>query len=378
MRNIVVGLVAGLVVGVVVGVTILSPKMARQQALRSPQIKTAEETTRLEPLMPANNANQRTWQMASAFPPSLPQLGSLAKRVATNVRIASGDSFNIELDQTHYDNNQDRLFEAVASGRLDAVFATPSMWADRIPALQVFSAVPFGPRASEYLSWIEFGGGKEIMDELYSKHNLHSLVCGVIAPEAAGWFRQEIRDIRDFSGLNMRASGLGAKVLERLGAKIHRLKGAEIFTALENGAIDAVEYSMPAVDAKLELHRFARNYYFPGWHQQATLYELLINQRKWDQLNSTEKKQLETACGENTLYALAEGEALQVDALKNMQRQGVRIRQLPADVLEQLREAWKEVARRESEQDPDFNSSLKSLEAFRRSYSIWGELGYLQ
>ena len=46
-------------------------------------------------------------------------------------------------------------------------------------ALAVFSAVPFGPRAGEYLAWYYYGGGKKLMKDIYAKHNIHSIMCGV-------------------------------------------------------------------------------------------------------------------------------------------------------------------------------------------------------
>ncbi|OZG69701.1 C4-dicarboxylate ABC transporter, partial [Hahella sp. CCB-MM4] len=150
---------------------------------------------------------------------------------------------------------------------VEAGWSTPGYWAGRVPALQLLAAVPFGPQAPEYLAWLKFGGGQEFLDELYEPHNIKSIICAVIAPEASGWFRNEINSVEDLRGLSMRFFGLGAKVMERMGVSTQLLAGGDIFPALELGTIDATEFSMPAIDLNLGFYQVASYYYFPGWHQ---------------------------------------------------------------------------------------------------------------
>lgn len=56
----------------------------------------------------------------------------------------------------------------------------------------------------------------------------------------------------------MRFFGLGAKVMEKLGVSTVGLAGGEIFGALEKGAIDATEFSQPAIDQRLGLHKIVK------------------------------------------------------------------------------------------------------------------------
>ena len=67
------------------------------------------------------------------------------------------------------------------------------------------------------MAWIYYGGGKELFEEIYAKHNIKGIFCGVIPPEASGWFRKEINSIEDMKGMKMRFFGLGAKVMEKIG-----------------------------------------------------------------------------------------------------------------------------------------------------------------
>ena len=313
-------------------------------------------------------------KMASAYASTLPQLGTLAKRLDRNIWRVSDGRLEIKFYEPGALVPPLEMFDAVRAGAIDAAFSTPGFWGNKIPALQLFAAVPFGPSAKEFLAWIYFGGGKEQFDEIYHANGIHSVFCGLIAPEASGWFRNRIRTVEDFKGLKMRFFGLGAKVMQKLGVATIQLASGDIFVAFESGAIDAAEFSMPAIDLKLGLHRMAKNYYFPGWHQPATLFELMINLKKWQSLSVSAKAQIEAVCGDNIRYGLAEGEAGQFKALKNLQSQGVEVRRWPGEILEALNAAWAEVARDEAKADRDFKRVWESLSAFRKEYSIWKEL----
>lgn len=313
-------------------------------------------------------------KMASAYASTLPQLGTLAKRLDRNIWRVSDGRLEIKFYEPGALVPPLEMFDAVRAGAIDAAFSTPGFWGNKIPALQLFAAVPFGPAAKEFLAWIYFGGGKEQFEEIYHANGIHSVFCGLIAPEASGWFRKRIRTVEDLKGLKMRFFGLGAKVMQRLGVATTQLTSGDIFVAFESGAIDAAEVSMPAIDLKLGLHRMAKNYYFPGWHQPATLFELMINLKKWQSLSVSAKAQIEAVCGDNIRYGLAAGEAGQFQALKKLQAQGVEVRCWPGEILDALNAAWVEVARDEAKADRDFKRVWESLSAFRKEYSIWKEL----
>ncbi len=268
-------------------------------------------------------------------------------------------------------------FDAVSMGALQAGWSTPAYWAGKVPALQLFAAVPFGPRASEYLAWFYFGGGQQLYDEIYHRHDIHGVICAVITPEASGWFRHEIKTVDDLKGLKMRFFGLGALVMEKLGVSTQLLAGGDIFPALELGAIDATEFSTPAVDEQLGFYQVAKHYYFPGWHQPASLADLMINLDAWNALSDLQQLQIEITCGDSVRHSIAEGEAIQFAALEKLRKHGVTLHTWSPAILERLRAAWGEVVREQSQADPDFARVWASLSAFRRDYAEWEKLGYL-
>ncbi|MGI9305048.1 MAG: C4-dicarboxylate ABC transporter, partial [Gammaproteobacteria bacterium] len=144
------------------------------------------------------------WKMASWFPKSMTQLGTLGQRATENIERVSGGNVQFKYFEPGALIPPKECFDAVSAGSVDACWSTPCYWYGKEPALAMFAAVPFGPSAGEYGAWIYFGGGYELMDEIYDKHGIKSLICGVIAPEASGWFRKEIKSADDLKGLKMR------------------------------------------------------------------------------------------------------------------------------------------------------------------------------
>ncbi|MEO1309305.1 MAG: C4-dicarboxylate ABC transporter, partial [Pseudomonadota bacterium] len=191
--------------------------------------------------------------------------------------------------------------DAVSNGSVDAAYTTSGYWQGKMAAAGLFAAVPFGPEPGEALAWMLYDDGLTLMREMYETngYNVHVMLCGTYAPETSGWFKNEIASLEDLQGLNMRFFGLGAEVMQKLGVSTSLLAGGDIFPALERGAIDATEFSMPIVDANLGFYQIAKYNYFPGWHQPATLFELLINKDRWDDLDDVSKKQIEIACMAN-------------------------------------------------------------------------------
>ncbi|MDX1580299.1 MAG: TRAP transporter substrate-binding protein [Alphaproteobacteria bacterium] len=317
------------------------------------------------------------WKMSSAYTSTTPQIGTLAVRLASQMETVSGGDIAVTFYEPGALVPPLEAFEAVSEGALEAAWSTPGYWAGKAPALQLFSAIPFGMRSDEYMSWFYFGGGKEIFDDIYHRYGIHSVMCGMIAPEASGWFKVKIEKPEDFKNLKIRFFGLGGRVLEKLGANTQLLAAGDIFPALELGTIDGTEFSMPAIDINLGFYQAAKHYYFPGWHQQSTFFDLMINLEEWNSLNETQRAQIEAVCGDNMRYSIAEGEAIQSDALKQLADKGVQIHQWPPEVLDALKAAWREVAADLAEENEDFRRAYTSFREFREKHERWRELGYL-
>ncbi len=330
-------------------------------------------------LSPAS-AEELRLQIPVAFSTALPGLGIPITRVAENLETLSGGDIRVRVYEPSALVPPFEIVEAGATGVASAGYTTAGYWAGQIPAAPLFSAVPFGPEAGEYMAWMYYGNGRELYQRMYDEagFNVHVVPCAIIAPETSGWFATEINSPEDLQGLRMRFFGLGGRVMERLGVATSLLPGGEIFPALENGVIDATEFSMPAIDQRLGFHRVVSYNYFPGWHQQATIFELLINGDVWEGATEQQQAIIEAVCLASMTDSFAEGEASQFDAMiANVEENGVHIRQWSPEMLDLFRTTWDEVADEMVEADPFFAEVWEDLSTFRSQYDLWEENAFL-
>lgn len=322
---------------------------------------------------------QETFEMTSAFGKNLPILGTAAVDFTNKI-----NSISTEVEFEQFDPGELvpalEALDAVSNGSVDAAYTTAGYWQGKMTAASLFSAVPFGPEPGEMLAWMLYDDGMTLYQNMYDSngYNVKVFVCGMYAPETSGWFKEEINSLADLEGLNMRFFGLGAEVMQRLGVSTSLLAGGDIFPALERGAIDATEFSMPLVDARLGFYNIAKFNYFPGWHQPATMFELLINKDRWDDLEEIAQNQIETACLANLSTNFAEGEAKNFPAMvDNVENNGVTIKQWPPEMLDAFEQAWTEVAAELAAEDAYFAEVWTDLQEFREGYRVWGNSIYL-
>jgi TRAP-type mannitol/chloroaromatic compound transport system substrate-binding protein len=317
--------------------------------------------------------------MASTFPGGMVLIGDAAKKLGQRVARASGGEIEIRFNEPGALVPAAQSVDAVSQGSVEAAWAGAGWFAGRDSAFNMFSSVPFGPGLGEYLAWLYYGGGLTTAREMFAKFNIHNIPCALIPPEASGWFRKEIRSVDDLKGLKMRFFGLGAKVMEKFGVSTQQLAPGDIFQALQFGTIDATEFSLPAIDQRLGFFQVAKFYYFPGWHQQATFFDLMINKQRWDSLSEQHKAIIEMACGDLIRDTMAEGEAAQWKAIKEMQEKGgVQVKQWSPEVLAAFEKAWGEVVAEESAKNPNFKKVWDSYSHFRQNYAVWRDHGYLK
>lgn len=327
---------------------------------------------------PALAADKVLLKTPIAFSTNLPALGSPILGVAERLKTLSDGNIRMKVYEPGKLVAPSEILDAVSAGKVNSGYATPGYWQGKIPASALFSAVPFGPEASEYLAWIYYGNGRKLWQEMYDSHgyNVHTIPCAINSPETSGWFAKPIDKPEDLKGLNMRFFGLGAKVMEKLGVGTVQLPGGEIFGALEKGLIDATEFSLPQIDQRLGFHKVVKYNYFPGWHQQATLHELLVNKSSWNEMSATQQEIVETTCKASVVESLAEGEANQFEVLAKSAEKGVELRYWNDTMLNTFKQAWDEVVV-EQQQNAFFKKVWDDMSSFRGGYDLWESYAYL-
>jgi len=322
------------------------------------------------------NAPMLRWRVTSAFGTHLPALGDNPLEVAEQLRRASAGHIDWTIDDPGEVVPAFAIVEAVRAGKIEAGYTWLGYDQGRLAVSVLFGAVPFGMTPWEYNAWWVRGGGAELAREIYRPIGIEPVLCGIIGPETAGWFRDEIKTPEDVAGLKIRFAGLGGRALQKLGASVTMMPGGELFQALEKGAIDATEFSLPEVDARLGFDRVASYNYFPGWHQPHTAFHLVVHKPTWDALPESTQTTIRLACGNGVYRNLANAEATQGPVIADLTSRGVQTRTLSPALLDALEEASAEVLEEEAAADPDFARVLAHQNAFRAQYAKWRKLAY--
>jgi len=191
----------------------------------------------------------------------------------------------------------------------------------------------------------------------------------------AGWFRKKTSTIADFKGLRMRiGTGLGGKVYVRAGGTAALTPGGEIYAELERGVIDAAEWIGPHDDMVLGLHKTARHYYYPGWHEPGTMVEFGFHKKAYDALPVDLRRTLDHAAAAVVVYGSTDFHAKNAVALGRLKSEfkgQVEVIQLPAPVLRDLRKLAVEVVKEESEKTPMARKVHASYAKFQSLVGPW-------
>ena len=327
--------------------------------------------------MDATAADKVRWKVPIAFGSNLPALGDNILYVAEKVKAASGGDVQFKVFEPGKLVPPFQISDAVKDKKLPAGYTWLGYDQGKYSWTPLLAAVPFGMEPWEYTAWWYHGGGQQIAEKTFAKINIHPILCGVIGPETAGWFKFEIKSLDDVKGLKMRFAGLGGKVMTKLGASVTVLPGGEIFQALEKGAIDATEFSLPIVDQLLGFDKIAKNNYFPGWHQPFTAEHLIVNKEIWEGLNPAHKALIDLACTAGVTNNMAKGEAVQGAVMEKFPEKGVTAHKLPMDMLKKLKQLSDEVMAEESAKDADFKAIYESQQGFLKTYRNWKGFAYL-
>ena len=317
------------------------------------------------------------WGIPMAFGSNLTALGDTMPWVSEQLKKISGGSVNLQVFEPGKLVPALGIFDAVSSGKVEAGYSFMGYELGKVPVSAIYGALPFGMETPMFAAWMYFGGGDALLKEAFKPHNVYPIFCGSISPEAAGWFRKEIKTPDDLKGLKFRAAALGGKIYQKLGASVTMLPGGELFQALEKGVLDATEFSLPTVDDQLGYYKVAKNYYLPGWHQPSTNQFLYVNIAAWNKLKPQTQAQIETTCAAGVTMAMAKAEALQGEMLAKFEKEGVALRVFDKTMLDAFAKASKEVLAEESAKDPMFKKTYDSMSAFQEKNRKWHALGYL-
>jgi TRAP-type mannitol/chloroaromatic compound transport system substrate-binding protein len=311
------------------------------------------------------------WRLASSFPKSLDTLFGGAVVFADTVKKLSGGKFEIS---THAAGELMPAFgvvDGVQQGSIECAQTAPYYFFGKNETFALGTAVPFGLNSRQMTAWMFEGNGLKLMREFYAGYNMINFPGGNTGAQMGGWFRKEIRSLRDMKGLKFRIAGFAGKVFERIGSVPQNIPGGDIYPALEKGTIDAAEWVGPYDDQKLGLVKVAPYYYYPGFWEGSAELDFFVNQKAYDALSAENKAIVEAAASVAHIDIQAKYDARNPIALKQLVAGGAKLRAFPNDMMNEAFKVSNEIYAETSAKNPQFKKVYDDMAKFRADANLW-------
>ncbi len=311
------------------------------------------------------------WRLASSFPKALDTIFGAAEVFAKKVGEMSGGKFTISVHPAGELMPAFGVVDGVQNGTVECCHTAPYYFFGKDETFALGCAVPFGLNSRQMTAWIYQGNGGKLMREFYASYNIVNFAAGNTGAQMGGWYRKQIKSVKDIKGLKMRIGGFAGKVLERMGGVPQNIPGGEIYQALEKGTIDAAEWVGPYDDQKLGFYKVAPFYHYPGWWEGGPQLDVFVNNKAYEALSAENKAIVEAAAAFAHTDMQAKYDAKNPEALKQLVANKAKVVPFSKDVLDL---AFKESMALYSDiaaKNPNWKKVYADYSNFRREQNLW-------
>lgn len=321
----------------------------------------------------ASAAEQKVrWKLAMTWGPTLSPFTDAVEEMAALVEEMSGGDFVIRIDAANKHKSPFGVLDMVKLGQYDMAHSASYYWKGKDIDLLPFTTMPFGMTAPEQYAWFYEDEGMELMQKAYSKHGVLSFPGGNTGNQMGGWFRKEIKSLEDLQGLKMRIPGFAGEVLAKLGLAVTNIAPGELYTSLERGTIDALEWVGPGMDIKMGFHKIAP-YYYTGWHEPATELQFLVNKKEFDKLTPHNQAILKAAMKLASYDMYIKNYDMSAEAWSKIATEypNIKIATFPKPVMDAMKKANDELLAEYSKGNPLLQEILKSQAEYLKKVRAW-------
>jgi TRAP-type mannitol/chloroaromatic compound transport system substrate-binding protein len=317
---------------------------------------------------PVNFRFQSTWPAKDIF-------HEYAVDFAKKVNDMAGGRLKIEVLPAGSVVKAFDLLDAVSKGTLDGGHGVVAYWYGKNNALALWGSGPaFGMDANMLLAWHYYGGGRQLLDDIYKGLNMdvQSFLYGPMPTQPLGWFKKPVAKADDMKGLKFRTVGLAVDVFTSMGAAVNPLPGAEIVPAIDRGLIDAAEFNNASSDRLLGFPDVAKNCMLQSFHQASEQFEILFNKKKYDALPAELKSIIDYAVQASSAdMSWKAVDRYSKDYEEMRSKQGVKFWKTPNAVLQAQLKAWDDVVKKKEAEQPAFKRVNESMRAFAQRAGAW-------
>ena len=267
------------------------------------------------------------------------------------------------------------LLDGVSKGVLDGGHGVLVYHYGKQTALALWGSGPgFGMDANMLLSWHKYGGGKELLAELYASigANVVSFPYGPMPTQPLGWFKKPITKAEDMKGLKYRTVGISIDVFTGMGLAVNALPGGEIVSAMDRGLLDAAEFNNATSDRLLGFPDVSKVCMLQSYHQNAEQFEIMFNKDKYnalpEKMRAIISNAVEAASQDMSWKAV---DRYSTDYSEMQTKDNVKFYKTPDSILKQQLEIYDDVVKKKSGENALFKKILQSQLKFAERTVRW-------
>jgi len=319
----------------------------------------------------AQSSPEIKWRMTASWPKSLDTIYGGAEVMAKAVGEATDGKFQIQTFAAGEIVPGLQALDAAGAGTVEMGHTASYYYFGKDPTFGFGTSVPFGPNFRINQAWLLEGGGLDALNAFYKKYNVYALLAGNTGCQMGGWYRKEIKTVKDLDGLKMRIGGWAGRVLSKLGAIPQQIAGGDIYPALERGTLDACEWVGPYDDEKLGFNKVAPHYYSPGWWEGGSMLFAFVNLDKWNALPKHYQSALMQAGHYANTWMMAKYDQLNPPAMRKLLAGGTKLHIFSPEIMEASYKATMELHAEVSSTNENFKKINESMLAFTKPTYEW-------
>ncbi len=319
-------------------------------------------------------ANEKVYKftMATTWGETVSPLFDTAQNMADMANKMSNGRIEIKIDSANKHKAPLGILDMVKGGQYDMGHSASYYWKGKDINTLPFTSMPFGLTSPEQYAWFYRGGGMELMKKVYDKHGVLSFPGGSTGVQMGGWFKKEINTLEDLKGLKMRIPGFAGEIMAKLGVQVTNLAPGELYTSLERGTIDALEWVGPSMDIGMGFHKIAP-YYYTGWHEPASEMHFIINTKKFEKLPDDLNEIMLNAIRLSAYDMYIQNYDMNATAWQQMKAEypNIQIKTLPKAIIDEMKKVNKELRNEMGAKNPLLKEVLDSQDAYMKKVREW-------
>lgn len=325
--------------------------------------------------VPSFGAKKVKWKLAMTWPSTLAPLATPPQKLATLIKEMSGGKFTIQVHGKEKHKAALGILDMVKNKQYHMGHTSSYYYKGKSMSTALLTTTPFGMTSTEQYSWYYYGGGEALTKKVYDKFKVDCYPGGNTGVQMGGWFRKEITSLKDLQGLKMRIPGMAGEVFSKLGVNVTNIPAGELYTSLDRGTIDALEWVGPGMDIKMGFHKVAP-YYYTGWHEPASEMHFFVNQKAFKKLPDEYKTMLQTAIKAVAADMMYDNFTKSANAWETMKKDypSIKVKTFPKTVLQAMKKATDEVMESYAKKDKLFNEIYNSQKNFMKRARKWTKI----